>query len=195
MNTEIVGAIEDVIHGIWEYLLLIFPDQDPRTILEKMRAPFKNSSSAAAYQRVAMDATLCRDDVAALHPAEIYELLGLLIDKDKRRELLSGKSNKEGKVIKSKLAMIRDQQLAPVVLLKTGKLPGIRRGRPTQMPGDEVCREICLFIVEQTAKKKVPALRAQEQATNKWNLSMRMVQRIWQRRDALLDDSDETDMD
>jgi len=194
VKPEIARKIESVLEEIIDQLMRVYPDQPPQAIVNSIREYFKTSQSASAYHTVAMQQLGdFRHDIAALDPAEIHSLFDLLSDAKKLRDTLSQKSNREGRSIHSKLEMIRDHYLTQIVRLSSSTQSHGKPGRSSKMPGYDECRAICEYIAERTTKKKVPTLRAQEEAGNTWNKSLRMIQRIWQKRDEFLDDDESGD--
>lgn len=191
MKPEIVRKIESVLEQIMDYLTCIYPDRSREAIVNSMREQLKTGQSASAYHTIAMQQlSHFRHEIAAIDPAEVYSLFDLLMDAEQRQAILLPKSNREGKSIQSKLEMIRDHYVPVLVRLSSSTQPHGKAGRPSKTPGYDESRAICEYIAEQITKKKVPTLRAQEEAANRWKQSVRMVQRIWQKRDEILDDDE-----
>jgi hypothetical protein len=58
-------------------------------------------------------------------------------------------------------------------------LPASPGGAPPKMPSEAVCRQICDEI-SKLYERGVSMREAQKRAVQKWNLSLRTIQRIWQ---------------
>jgi hypothetical protein len=127
----------------------------------------------------------------SIQPEQFYAILGLIDSREKAynilltlpEEAVTDVERLLGFMLKELLPSIRTQAQATV-----DALPYKRSGGPktSSMPEFSVCREISVTIEMLHSKQGVGKVIAQQQMADKYDLSLRTVQRIWHDREKYL---------
>jgi hypothetical protein len=143
----------------------------------------KNTSPAAWLHKIALE-TYPTNEPDSVDPERFYEILGLIDTREKFDSILANlpeeDTPKAEKFLKFLLKQFfPTQRAAAQELVKA--LPPRAGGAKSTMPSEAECRQICDEISELHAKG-VPKGTAQKRAAQKWNRSLRTIERIWASR-------------
>jgi hypothetical protein len=184
--------LQKTIDKLWEHVVNAMGVESYEAFIASIKTAFQNpNTSPAAWihglARARARELFPADETDSLQPEQFYAILGLIDTREKAYRILLRLPEEAVPridrlldfMMKELLTAIRSQAQAIV-----DEFPSKRGGGPktSSMPSFAVCREICETIQKLHSKDGVAKGLVQQQMKDRYNLSLRMVQRIWHDR-------------
>jgi hypothetical protein len=181
---RLTASLDKVIH----YFCRLSGTQSYEEAFAALRVQFadKGTSPAPWIHKVAQKA-FPTNELDTIDPTQFHEILGVIDTREKMNFVLATLPDEAAPKIEEFLGFLLNEffpnQKAVAQQIATTLPQRHTGGRKSRMPSTEVCRQICGYI---SALHHDGALMigAQNRAASKFDLSLRMIQRIWSARAA-----------
>ena len=186
MEPETQKRIQELFGQVVELLCRMSGTKGHEEAIAALRMQFhdKETSPAAWVHGIAKTIYPTKEP-DSVNPEKFYEILGLIDTREKSDAVLASLPEDAAPEIERFLKFVLkeflpSQRLAAQKLVK--QLPQRRGGgAPSKMPSPAECRQICAEI-NKWHGQGVSLGVAQQRAADKWNKSLRMIQRVWAKR-------------
>lgn len=186
MKPETQKRIQDLFDPVVEHLCHVSGAKNYEEAIAALCMQFrdKKTSPAAWIHGIARE-IYPTNEPDSVNSEKFYEILGLIDTKEKSDAVLASLPEDAAPAIEGFLRfMLKEflpsQRLAAHELTK--HLPQRRGGgAPPKTPNQAECRLICAEINKRHGQGVLLGV-AQQRAADKWNKSLRMIQRVWAKR-------------